>query len=116
MDTGNEYAFNEEDGQWEELPSSGGGGGGSSDFSMAAVTITYGQQFCPIMGAFVDSNGTWSAVPDGFSSGDTATLILYKGSANVWSNETVVSTSGDIELDEETGYYIVSGDCTITTT
>ena len=40
MDTGKTFMFNEEDSEWEELPSSGGGGGGSSDFSTAEVTFT----------------------------------------------------------------------------
>lgn len=95
--------------------SGGGGGGGSSDFSTAEVTLTFGGQWCGVAGAFVNSNASLAGAPDGISSGDTATLILYKGRAEIWSNDTVTSTSGDIEYDDVSGHYFVTGNCSITT-
>lgn len=38
MDTGKKYMFNEEDSEWEELPSSGGGGGGGTTVEALSVT------------------------------------------------------------------------------
>lgn len=40
MDTGKSYMFDEENGEWEELPSTGGGGGGG-DTDMMITKITF---------------------------------------------------------------------------
>ena len=39
MDTGKTYMFNEEDSEWEELPSSGGGGGGDGYLGLHTATV-----------------------------------------------------------------------------
>ena len=55
MDTGKTYMFNEEDSEWEELPSSGGGGGGAEplivthtddiDVGVTRLNVTFGELF-----------------------------------------------------------------------
>ena len=97
----------------------GGGGGGSSDFSTAQVTIYYESEWQPLGGAFVVDENEFTGSASGpylTQSGETATVILYKGKASVWSSEPVTSTSGAIEYDEAQGVYIITGDCSITCT
>lgn len=148
MDTGKRYMFNEEDSEWEELPSSGGGGdttvealsvtqngtytapsgkayspvtvnvsGGSSDFSTAEVTVN-------IQGGEIDEMSGCVAVDDpdygGYSvctlvSGETSTVILYKGRALVVPLESYSTNeaTGGIVYDEDSGNFIVTGDGTI---
>ena len=97
----------------------GGGGGGSSDFSTADITITFTNEsgYQPITAPFLndDCTATDTGLGESFHSGDTATLVLYKGKALIWSINPVTGTSGDIEYDSDTGFYIVTGDCSITT-
>ena len=90
-----------------KLSSGGGGGGGSSDFSTAEVTVN-GAGF--IMAAFINNDNTIGAVS---LENETAPIILFKGKANLYTEDTVSEISGDIE-DAGGGDYIVTGDCTIT--
>lgn len=116
LDTGKNYYY--DNGEWNEIPCCSGGG--SSDFSTATVTSinNTGAALRCVMPLAFDDVGDWSS-----SSGQayfdigttTTTAILYKGKCNIYmpSNEYTITISGNIE-DDSDGYYIITGDCTIT--
>ena len=109
MNTGKKFMFDEASGELVEVPSSGGGGGGGSDFSTAEVTVN-GSGY--IMAAFIQNN---DCTIGAFSlENETMPIILFKGKADLYTEDTVSAISGDIELDVGSGDYIVTGDCTIT--
>lgn len=95
-----------------------GGGGGDSDYSGANITITFEGEWCPLQFACATDNGSIpGGAPDSFVSGDTATIMLYKGKAIAFlSSGTVTSTTGDIEYDADNDWYLVTGDCSIAVT
>lgn len=107
---------------YEDPAGGGGGGGGDSDFSTAALTIVndtavtiHNTWFVPqaFDGEEDDStSGIFIYAEDGSS---PHTVILYKGKAQAYfpSDGYLITTSGDIE-DDGDGYYIITGDCTVT--
>lgn len=89
------------------------GGGGTSDFSTAEVTVvSVGQVHLEMPTLLivpeVNLEGTFIE-PYGDS---PYTVILYKGKAYV-NLDNPESISGDIEYDEDTHLYVITGDCTI---
>ena len=97
------------------------GGGGSSDFSTAEVSISAalpGVQ-CSVVSPHIITTpfDMLVADPKNYSNGDIVTVALYKGkasiSASVAGGVGSITVSGDIE-SMGGGYYLVSGDCTIT--
>ena len=99
-----------------------GGGGGSSDFSTAEVTVVNTLSGgCSSKGAFAfdEETLTENAASAGdyiFPAEETAkvALILYKGNGVIYIDEDVAETSGNI-TEISGGYYLVTGDCSITT-
>lgn len=86
----------------------GGGGGGTSDFSIATLTFTNGTGI--VNGALAVDDGSNFAGRNG----TTYKVILYKGRAYVSFPKVVESTTGNIEFVEAT-VWLVTGDCTVTT-
>lgn len=134
MDTGKTFMFNEEDSEWEELPSSGGGGGGSSDIPTAEVVFTDTKDSvgsCPFYGYHEDE--TYNYVLTAFAkvgethysyynlphnSSKTFTLYLVGGYGIIDTGENNVAVTGNAEVvyDSVIGEDVVkiTGDCTIT--
>ena len=117
MNTGKKFMFNEDAGEWVEVPDSSGGGGGSSDFSTAEVTITVEGGTHP-GGAFpflLDEGVPALCVEEFYhllGQTQTYTVPLYKGECDVVCTNATVSITGDIEKDGNN--YYITGDCTIT--
>lgn len=119
MDTGKTYMFNEEDSEWEELPSSGGGGGGSSDFSTATVTFS-GEKLLSFSSAILmeqESRTQTMGELGRFGPSQIPEVKVILGTegamAAISSSQGTISISGNIEnIDTDT--YIITGDCTIT--
>ena len=97
------------------------GGGGSSDFSTAEVTISAavpGVQ-CSVVSPHIITTpfDMLVADPKNYSNGDVVTVALYKGKASISASAVGgmggITVSGDIE-SMGGGYYLVTGDCTIT--
>lgn len=95
--------------------------GESSDFSTAEVSISAavpGVQ-CSVVSPHIITTpfDMLVADPKNYSNGDIVTVALYKGkasiSASVAGGMGSITVSGDIE-SMGGGYYLVSGDCTIT--
>lgn len=93
------------------------GGGGSSDFSTAEVTNAGLIPFvCEVAIASEDNQSEPYVL---FLPNATQTVILYKGRAKLeFTSGTPegITTSGDIMYDADEGYYIITGNCTITIT
>ncbi len=83
MDTGKKYMFNEEDSEWEELPSSGGGGGGGTTVEELSVT----------------QNGTYTA-PSG-KAYSPVTVNVSGGSSDFSTAEVVVTIGSNIDVSME---------------
>lgn len=122
MDTGSMFMFNEEDGEWEEVSGSGGGGGGGGgDFSTAKVTFLVTEVEARISMPRVEDSDSDSQYADSYIhvlDGTTnCKAILYRGMAYIKIDGSpyyeVSDLTGDIE-DDGDGYYIVTGDCTVT--
>ena len=92
-----------------------GGSGGSSDFSTAEVTVydvSQGTLFSAI-----DAPGPGAPVVIStcdIESGITYTVALYKGYA-IGQIPPATSVSGNIEIVDELGDCLITGDCTIGT-
>ena len=121
MDTGKTFMFNEEDSEWEELPSSGGGGGGSSDFSTAQVTITNStssnitQSCINVLELMGEQTMSSELPPLGANGSVTCDMVLFKGTQLIYAPDDVnIAVNGDIT--EEEGVIVINGDGTITYT
>lgn len=123
MNTGKKFMFNEDSGEWVEVPSSGGGGGGggSSDFSTAQVTVTFAIPNTVLYIPTIVDMDEVSFANDMIMESGTYPVILYKGtSIGVASADddsfpvSVEVISGDAEASDEE--VIITGDCTITVT
>lgn len=97
-------------------------GGGSSDFSIAEVIIENVAEN-PIMAWFNVPNiqndmATYTVSTESIEFPHTINVILYKGSAELFNNEspeTIINTSGNISPDLNiAGKYIITGNCSIT--
>lgn len=93
----------------------GGGGGGSSDFSTATVTVNGVGPFIA-EAANIMEDATRGLV---FKSPleTSFIVILYKGVAILEVTETefeIPPSETNIYYDADNGYYIITGDCTIT--
>lgn len=121
MNTGKKFMFNEDSGEWVEVPSSGGGGGGGGgdgDFSVANMTLDAGSGFLPsikIGVIYVDEEFDallFNSQDLGKPSG-TYIVPLYKGKAlasvDLENNYTI---SGNASVDEE-GIITITGDFTV---
>ncbi len=122
MNTGKKFMFNEDSGEWVEVPSSGGGGGGDSDFSTAVLTFVLSEgssaQFvCANFeiqgdeGMALGENGVFAGARTTFD------VILCKGNTMLtltqYPSGSSISISGNIEdMGQDT--YLITGDCTIT--
>lgn len=103
------------------------GGGGSSDFSTAKLRIInngYGGEpsfFAP--NYYVDDGDSYitykATIPDLETSMLEYNIVIFKdgytniGLDNQYSGGATFSISGDI-VDDDEGYFIITGDCTIT--
>lgn len=129
MDTGKTYMFNEEDSEWEELPSSGGGGGGSSDFSTATVSIvnTNGSANIDFYGIVDNSYAQALLKSDGDylvsyswigETNTTAEFLMVQNSFMIavpMVEPTITGSATKEYLSEYSEWDItVTGDCTIT--
>lgn len=97
------------------------GGGGSSDFSTAQVTFNSNTtETVPLMLPVATEEGV--DIELSVRNGRTLEVPLYNGSCIVSPNDnyegdfTDFSATGDISIDAEASYIIVSGDGTITYT
>lgn len=96
-----------------------GGGGGSSDFSTAEVTIINQQELVRSFHGVVIKRGSLDIVASAVNE-SIITVVTYQSEPTVCyitdlNSDTVViptSVSGNIENDE--GYLLITGDCTIT--
>lgn len=98
-----------------------GGGGGSSDFSTAEVTFNSNTaETIQLMVPVATEEGI--DIEHAVRNGRTLVVPLYNGSCIVGANDsyegdfTDFSVTGNIRIDAEVGYIIVSGDGTITYT
>ena len=135
MDTGKTYIFDEENGEWDELPGSGGGGGGGDgNITFAEVTMDLTTELgTPIPILFLTSLKLpglemgeesficqWAEAENG-----KVSIPMYNGqgyfygaggydsgSGTSYISSSPFTLSGDIE-DSEDGGYIVTGDCAI---
>lgn len=120
MDTGKTYMFNEEDSEWEELPSSGGGGG-SSDLIIVTMTMVDEAGIgAEMYGAFVNNDPQYTMESYGrvYSGSADFTLVMYKGQAEVAIKDGdfyIIACTGDATVDGS-GIITVTGDCTVTIT
>lgn len=120
VDTGKTYAFNEEDSEWEELPSSGGGGG-SSDLIIVTMTMVDEAGIgAEMYGAFVNNDPQYTMESYGrvYSGSADFTLVMYKGQAEVAIKDGdfyIIACTGDATVDGS-GIITVTGDCTVTIT
>lgn len=114
MNTGKKFMYNEDGGEWVEVPSSGGGGGGDSDFSTAQVTIVNNQSSLELTIVQILPEPYNLILADYVRpTSDTITVPLYKGSIVLTSNGAGnVSVSGACEYADD--QFIITGDCTIT--
>lgn len=128
MNTGKTYIFDEDSGEWVELPSSGGGGGGGGgDYSTASVAISNNVEFsndfdCPYI---EDAHGdipAHVASTKYLGSGATATIdvVTYHGVAvgTIGDTNLIYTVSGDIttERGEYEVLFLITGDGSITIT
>ena len=95
-----------------------GGGGGSSDFSTAEVTITNTTDMTIYMIVYSDDwNCSYISVI-GDSDADTFSTILYNGKTLAFvtfaSDSPEISTTGDVEYDEDSEGFYITGNGTIT--
>ena len=116
VNTGKQYVFDEESGDWTEIASSGGGGGGggSSDFSTAEVTInnSASDSFIDFTGIIID-NDTIAPMVSLSEATSVLTVVLYKNIQHLYINaDSVTSISGNISGDMLDGFD-VTGDCVI---
>lgn len=96
----------------------GGGGGGSSDLTTATVTFNSNtDETLQLMVPVATEDG--ADIERAVRKGRTLEVLLYNGSCIVSPNDsfkgdfTDFSVTGDISIDTEAGYIIVSGDGTI---
>lgn len=96
-----------------------GGGGGSSDFSTAEVTLIVGTvSYVAMQGACIRERGGVGSIRTSYFIEENTTsvtqAVLYQGMGFVMiDTEATVSVSGNIQ-EVSTGYYSITGDCTIT--
>lgn len=108
---------------------SGGGGGGSSDFSTAEITVTgpTEENYLNVLGAmavdyhdeeYPEDDDSYTASSENVTSNSVLQIVMYKGKAYValvpYSEQTVITVSGNIEATVIENRYIITGDCTIT--
>lgn len=94
------------------------GGGGSSDFSTAVVTVNGVGAFIASVASLTE-NGLKGAC---FKSPlvDNFTVVLYQGEtimegiSGQTPNFTIPESETNIVYDEDNGWYVITGDCTIT--
>ena len=90
------------------------GGGGSSDFSTATMSVIGDPNVAELYFPYVsDFNGV-DTIRTKVSSDAPFTIVMYKGSATlIDTNNQITSAEGNIQ-DKGRGYYLITGDCTIT--
>lgn len=123
MDTGKTYLFDEDGGEWVELPNSGGGGGGG-DFTTATITVVNNTEFSEYIQVptLVEAGVDVPAhIEYQFESWNTVekTVPLYKGSASGPSSIQAINATvtGDIEKHSDEGgyaWFVITGDGSIT--
>ena len=90
------------------------GGGGESDFTTCEVTFTNTAASYVYIPELVDTEPAALAT-FGEKAAGVYTIALYKGMAVIKTGAIVDDTSGLIQEDDEnTGRYIITGDCSIT--
>ena len=129
VNTGKQYVYDEESGEWTEIASSGGGGGGggSSDFSTAEVTIINNSELYYDGAGCFEREEITGFLPKPASSVPSCTvnpqetqvcnMILYKGRTELAladdnGDEPNATTTGDITYSA--GIFIITGNGTIT--
>jgi len=95
------------------------GGGGSSDFSTAVVTVTGKPTFFAAEVASLTENGLKGTCRKSPSE-NSFTVVLYQGSTimqgvkGITPSFSIPADETNIILDESNGWYLITGDCTIT--
>lgn len=127
MNTGKKFMFNEDSGEWVEVPSSGGGGGGggSSDFSTAQVTSAAdSEETITIPGTISEIGPGMTSVTDmSLRAGNSAEVVIYQGHqfVHLELDVTVVSGSATVvtvpdPMFGDMKFLDITGDCTIKVT
>jgi len=95
------------------------GGGGSSDFSTAEVTVNGKPTFFVAEVASLTENGLQGTCRKSPSE-NSFTVVLYQGSTimqgvkGITPSFSIPTDETNILLDESNGWYVITGDCTIT--
>jgi len=95
------------------------GGGGSSDFSTAEVTVNGKPTFFVAEVASLTENGLQGTCRKSPSE-NSFTVVLYQGSTimqgvkGITPSFSIPADETNIILDESNGWYVITGDCTIT--
>ena len=123
INTGKIFAYDEENGEWEEVGTSGGGGGGggSSDFDTATMTVTGFNGFLDAFGIYAacyvdptDDAFLIAVESTGLSNGEYL-LPMYKGAGwFVPTSGTGYIISGNASYDSAESVIRFTGDFTIT--
>ena len=96
------------------LDGGGSGGGGSSDFSTATMTVVGDPNVADLYFPYVSDFDGIDTIRTKVSDDAPFTIVMYKGSATlIDTNNQITSAEGDIE-SKGRGYYLITGDCTIT--
>lgn len=121
MNTGKKFMFNEDSGEWVEVPSSGGGGGGgSSDFSTAQVTVNIidfedGTEIYLKDVPKVENGILMSGEMYVVTATDTITIPIAPNGVRFGSRDEPLSTTGNATVTQEGRDFIitVTGDSVI---
>lgn len=103
MDTGKKYMFNEEDSEWEELPSSGGGGGGGTTVEALSVTQN-GTYTAPSGKAYSPVTVNVSGGSSDFSTAQMTIINTVEDSLVYLTGVRVDTQTDELFPDDELGY------------
>lgn len=88
--------------------------GGSSDFSTATMSVIGDPNVDGIYFPYVSDFIGVDTIRTKISNDAPFTIVMYKGSATlIDTNRQITSTEGNIQAEGK-GYYLITGDCTIT--
>lgn len=93
------------------------GGGGSSDFSTATLLLNNDGEN-QVSFSYVDDTDNMLVSINGGAETGSYTIPLYKGKATFMYGASleVYQATGELTYDQENGWYVITGDCTIVVT
>lgn len=107
MDTGKKYMLNEEDSEWEELPSSGGGGGTTVEELSVTQNGTYtapsGKAYSPVTVNVSGGSSDFSTATVTFINADTTTspyfVQIFHITDGAYISTEEISVSDSVSVD-----------------